>query len=426
MGMADSNVSISFGADASDFLEGVARVSAALQTLPAGVNQVAQGVDQSSQSFAAFGAGATSVLTKIAQVAREAGASQQDLTRASMMAINGEISVERTALAEKKSLYAELTKLKVMSAGERLAATRAALDAEYASERSLLDKELQIDGLRLQQRQQILNRMLMLDAKYAQDSQKAMLQSVEQIVAPMNRTIDSMSSSLASGLTEMIAGTKNFRQVVQSLALSVESQFVRMGVDVVADWGKKQLALAAVSIAGEGQKTAAAQAGAAARSGVSAGEAAAGQASIFATMLKSITASASESFAGVFGFLAPVMGPAAAGPASAAQGAVMSVAAFDIGAWSIPQSQLAMVHQNELVMPAAEAGAFRSMLSAQANGGGKAAQGGASGGDAHLHVHALDAQSAKSWVSNNSRQITKAMNQAMKNGDHLGLRRLGG
>ncbi len=56
--MANSNVSISFGADASDFLEGVARVSAALQTLPAGVTQVAQGVERSSQSFAAFGAGA--------------------------------------------------------------------------------------------------------------------------------------------------------------------------------------------------------------------------------------------------------------------------------------------------------------------------------------------------------------------------------
>ncbi len=263
--MANSNVSISFGADASDFLEGVARVSAALQTLPAGVTQVAQGVDRSSQSFAAFGAGAANALTKITQVSRETGASQQDLARASMMAINGEISAERAALGEKKSLYAELTKLKVMSAGERLVATRAALDAEYKSEHSLLEGELQIDGLRLQQRQQILNRMLMLDAKYAQDSQKVMLQSVEQMVAPMNRTINSMSSSLSSGLTGMIAGTKNFRQVMQSLALSVESQFVRMGVDVVADWGKKQFALAALSIAGEGQKTAAAQAGAATR-----------------------------------------------------------------------------------------------------------------------------------------------------------------
>ena len=220
-------------------------------------------------------------------------------------------------------------------------------------------------------------------------------------------------------------GTKNFRQTLQSVTQSVVSQFVRMGVDVVGDWGKKQLALTALSVAGESQKTAAATAGAAAREGVAAGEAAAGQASILASMLKSVTASASETFAGVFGFLSPVMGPAAAGPAAAAQGAVLSVAAFDIGAWSIPQDQLAMVHRNELVMPAAEAGAFRSLLSQQANGGasGSGAQG---GGDTHVHlnVNALDAGSVKNWLGNNSRQIMKAMNQAVKNGDHLGLRRL--
>ena len=421
--MADSNVSISFGADASDFLDGVARVSAALQTLPTAVNQISQGIGKSSQGFAAFGVGATNALAKIAQAARETGASQQDVNRASMMAISGEISAERAALAEKKSLYDELTKLKVLSGGERLAATQGALDAEYASERSLLEKELQLDGLRLQQRQQILNKMLVLDAKHAQDGQRVMLQSVEQMVAPMNKMIDSMSASFSTGLTGMIMGTKNFQQVLQSLAQSVVSQFVKMGVDVVADWAKKQLALAALSVAGEGQKTAAAMAGASARVGVSAGEAAAGQASILASVLKSITASAAKTFAGVFGFLAPVMGPAAAGPAAAAQGAVMSVAAFDIGAWSIPQDQLAMVHRNELVMPAAEAGAFRSLLSNQANGAGAASQG---GGDTHVHlnVNALDAGSVKNWLGNNSRQIMKAMNQAVKNGDHLGLRRL--
>ena len=326
-------------------------------------------------------------------------------------------------MTEKKQLYDELTKLKVMSGGQRLAATQAALDAEYAAERSLLAKESQLDGLRLQQREQIANKLKAVDAKYALDSQKIMLQSVEQLVAPMNRMIDSMSASLTSGLTGMIEGTKNFRQVLQSLAQSVVSQFVKMGVDVVADWAKKQLALAALSVAGEGQKTAAAMAGASARTGVSVGEAAAGQASILASMLKSITASASETFAGVFGFLSPVMGPAAAGPAAAAQGAVMAVAAYDIGAWSIPQDQLAMVHQNELIMPAAEAGAFRSMLGNQVHGGGANAQG---GGDTHVHlnVNAMDAGSVKNWLGNNSRQIMKAMNQAVQNGDHLGLRRL--
>jgi hypothetical protein len=422
--MAESNVSISFGADASDFLDGVARVSAALQTLPTNVNQVAVGVDRSSQSFAAFGANAAGALARISESARAAGASQQDATRASIVAINGEIFAERAALVEKKSLYDELTKLKVMSASERLSGSRAALDEEYAAEKSLIEKELQLGDLSLQQREQVLNKMVALDARYALDSQKIMLQSVEQMVAPVDHAIDSMASSFSSGLTGMVVGTRTLNQTLLSLSQSVVAQFVHMGVDVVADWGKRQIALAALSAAGESQKTAAAATGAAARSGLAAVEAAAGETSILASALKSITTSASEAFAGVFGFLAPVMGPAAAGPAAAAQGAVMSVAAFDIGAWSIPQDQLAMVHRNEMVMPAAEAGAFRSMLS-NAAGGGAPVQG---GGDTHVHlnVSAMDAGSVKAWMSDNSRQLMKAMNQAVRNGDHLGLRRLAG
>ncbi|MCW2275045.1 hypothetical protein GJ654_09965 [Rhodoblastus acidophilus] len=384
--MADSNVSISFGADVSGFLGGVARVSAALQQLPSVANT-----------------------------------SHQEIARASLVAINGEIAAERAGLSQKEALYRELTKLKIMSGGERVAATQAALDSEYAAERALLQKELQIDNLRLPQRQAVLSRMMLLDQQYAANSQRLMLQSVQQIVGPWNHMIDAMSSSMSSSLAGMITGAKNLQQAMRAVTTALVNQFVKMGVDIVADWAKKQLAMAVLSIAAEGQKTAAASAGAAARSGISAGEAAAGQATIFSSVLRSIIASASETFAGVFGFLSPIMGPAAAGPAAAAQGAVMSVAAFDIGAWSIPHDQLAMVHQNELVMPAAEASAFRSMLSSQAGGGG-APQGGAS--SVHLNVSALDASSVKNWLGANSRQIMKAMDQAVRKGDHLGLRRL--
>ncbi|PPQ33638.1 hypothetical protein CCR94_01110, partial [Rhodoblastus sphagnicola] len=310
--MADSNVSISFGADTSGFLDGVARVSAALQQLPTGVGEASAAVEKSQQSFAAFGAGASAALAKINDMARASGASQQEVARASLVAINGEIAVEHMALAQKQALYHELTKLKIMSGGERLAASQAALDAEYASERALLQKESQLDGLRLPQRQAINNRMMQLDQHYAASSQRLMLQSVEQMVAPMNHMIDAMSSSFSHSLTGMIMGTKNLQQAMRALTTAVVSQFVRMGVDVVADWAKKQLAMAALSVTSEGQKTAAASAGAAARTGISAGEAAAGQATIFSSVLQSITASASEAFAGVFGFLSPIMGPAAA------------------------------------------------------------------------------------------------------------------
>jgi len=253
------------------------------------------------------------------------------------------------------------------------------------------------------------------------------MQSVAQMAAPMSKIADAMTNSLSSGVTGMITGTRTLRQGLQSLAQSITAQFVKMGVDIVGDWAKKEVALTALAVAGETQKTAAASAGAAARGGIGVSEASAASAATLANVLKNITASASETFAGVFGFLSPVMGPAAAGPAAAAQGAVMSVAAFDIGAWSLPQDQLAMVHKNELIMPAAEAGAFRAMLSGQASGGAGGLSGAvASGGDTHVHlnVNALDAGSVKHWLGGNSRQIMKAMNQAIRDGDHLGLRRL--
>ena len=87
-------------------------------------------------------------------------------------------------------------------------------------------------------------------------------------------------------------------------------------------------------------------------------------------IVRSILSSAAEAFAGVFGFLAPIMGPFAAGPATAAQATVAgmagAVASADIGMWRVPQDMLTLVHHNELVMPAAQAGAFRGMLSGEA------------------------------------------------------------
>ncbi len=422
--MADSNVSISFGADVSGFLDGVSRVSSALQGLPAGVNQVGLGLDRSAQSFSAFGAGAASALVKVGESARSAGASQQETARSSLMAIDGEISAERAAFAEKRTLYGELTRLKVMSVNERLSATRSALNEEYAAERSLLEKELQLGALSQQQRQQLLNRMLMLDSRYAMESQKIMLQSVAQIVGPMDHIVDSVASSFSSGLAGMMFSGRTFGQMMAAVARSVVSQFLRMGAEMVADWAKAQIAQSVLSQTAEGQKTAAALAGASARDGAMGGEAASGIASIIANAVKSITVDAGAAGAGATAFMAPFMGPAAVAEGAAVKGAVLSMAAFDIGAWQIDQDQVAMVHRNEMVMPAAEAGAFRSMLSGAANVGG--ASGAQPGGDTHVHlnVSAMDAASVKNWLSGNSRQIMKAMDQAVRNGNHLGLRRL--
>jgi hypothetical protein len=123
------------------------------------------------------------------------------------------------------------------------------------------------------------------------------------------------------------------------------------------------------------------------------------------------------------------MGPLAAGPAAAAQATVASavgaVASADIGMWSVPADMLTLIHHNELIMPAAEAGAFRDLLSG-------ASQGGQSGANVsitpttHFHVNAIDGGSVSQWMRANSSQMMRAVDEAVRHGAHLGLRRLTG
>jgi hypothetical protein len=152
-------------------------------------------------------------------------------------------------------------------------------------------------------------------------------------------------------------------------------------------------------------------------------------------MIRSILSSAAETFAGVFGFLAPLMGPFAAGPAAAAQASVAgmagAVASADIGMWQVPRDQLALIHQNELIMPAGPAGALRNMLTNAPNGGGADGIGAGGGSVAihpttHFHVNAMDGASVASWMRSNGPGMAKALDQAVRHGAALGLKRLNG
>lgn len=424
--MADSNVSISFGADASDFLDGVAKVSAALQGLPAGVGQIGASLDRTSASFAAFGAGAASALGRFGEASRQSSASQQQASQMALVAISSEMGAAQQAFAAEKNFADQMTRLKVMNASQRLAATTDALDREYAAETALIDRQSQLLGESLRGHQILLNEKLALDEHYAQNSQKIMMQAAEQFAAPFDRAIDQVSSSFSSCLSGMMFGGRNFQAAMAHVAQSLAAQFLRMGLSVVGDWAKQQIGMVALSQAAESQKTAAAAAGAAARQGVAAGEASSGFAAVAANAIKAISIDAGAAGAGATAFMAPFIGPAAVAEGAAVKGAVLSMAAFDIGAWQIDQDQVAMVHRNEMVMPAAEAGAFRSMLSGAAQGGGQGGGGQGSGGDTHVHLNlsAMDGASVQNWLAGNSRQIVKALDAAVRKGDHLGLRRL--
>ena len=62
------------------------------------------------------------------------------------------------------------------------------------------------------------------------------------------------------------------------------------------------------------------------------------------------------------------------------------MASFDVGSWNLPGDMVAKVHQGEMTIPKTFADDLRS------NGGL-----GGGGGDVHLHVNAIDANSVKKF-----------------------------
>jgi hypothetical protein len=111
-------------------------------------------------------------------------------------------------------------------------------------------------------------------------------------------------------------------------------------------------------------KTGAVTTGAAARAAAETAGATTGLLAQIGNAFAVITADAAKTFAGVFAFLSPTMGPAAAGPASASAAAVEASAAgvaipgLAVGTDMVLSDGLAYLHGGEKVVPATTSGPY--------------------------------------------------------------------
>ena len=98
-------------------------------------------------------------------------------------------------------------------------------------------------------------------------------------------------------------------------------------------------------------------------------------------------------------YVGPFLAPVAAGVAFA------GVMAFAEGGWDrVPSDQVAMIHKNEMVLPAHIAEPVRQMAAA---GGG---------GGLHVHVHALDAKSFHGYLNQNQGALAQVLGDIARNG----------
>ena len=428
--MAD-DVTIRFSADTDDLEDGLANVRGAVGSVTPDLKKLSESVSDAAQKTApataafsrmsiAIGDGLPGALRPASSALGALG----DDAGAAKKRIDDEIKALQESLAIKKTIFDGEAKLKNISEGEKIAFVRAATQEEYEAQRALLEQEAGLADLSVKQKEAALSKIRTLEATH----QKQMLQLAYQAAEEQDKIWQGLASKIGSSMSSSIMGllqhTTTFREGVRQMAVQATQYFVNMGTQWVASFAMNIAKNIATHVMGEQAMTEATQLGVSERTASEAAGSVADIAGKVAAVIKSIMASSAESFAGVFGFMAPLLGPAAAGPAAAAQATVAgaaSIASFDIGAWNIPQDQLAMVHKNELVMTASQGDAFRNLVN---NGGARSDAAPSVHAPVNFHVHALDAQGVASFLQGNGREIMKAVGRHVQDGLHLGVRGL--
>jgi hypothetical protein len=218
------------------------------------------------------------------------------------------------------------------------------------------------------------------------------------------KSFSNLQGAINSSITGMILGTTTWQKAVQRLSQMALTDMINLAQQQLAQWLASELGMTAATEAGAATRTASEQA--------------ASNASLTSVALKAIKMIANDAlqtFAGVFAFFSPEMGPAAAAPAAASAASVSAASgaiAFAAGGmWEVPSDTLAMIHKQESILPAHIAQPMRDFFT----GGGAAAGGG--GGNFAITIQAIDTQTGAQFLMNNAGAIAQGLAREMRNGN---------
>ena len=412
--MVDS-VKITLTADISDLQSGLAQaaagVNSTVESMRTGASQVAVSFGDLQRAYAA------GVVQRLSLVKGESD-DEMAIARAGDRA---QTDIALDAVKLKQSQVQESAQLDQISHADEVAqlmtleSEREAIEARHLA---FLQQTYQDN---LAQYANVQRQIDELAAQSALKRQQIEATYARQIYADYRQSFDQIAASASTQIGQLIQGQETLRQAVANVLLSIVESFIQARLKAVADWAAGVVAETAATHAGEAAKTSAVVAGTAARTSATETGAIASAATTIASIARSIVASAAETFAGIFGFLAPILGPAAAGPAAAGQATVLAAGAalpsFDSGAWNLPADMVAMVHRGEMIVPAGVAGQIRD---GAAGVGSVTVQ-----HHAHFNVTAMDARSVGRFFRDNGKTILGAINDGVRKGAHLGFTRLG-
>ena len=246
-----------------------------------------------------------------------------------------------------------------------------------------------------------LDKLLEIRQKHAKQVEQLNTALANQTKQDFQNMLAPIENAVSTSVQGMIQGTTTLQKAMQNLMQSILASFVSSLTKMAGEW-----------IATELVKTGSAKAGSAIRQALGIEETSATIATKTTEGAAVVSVNAAEMATGAAGAVAPTpfIGPglAAAAFASAmalglsAKSLFSASGGFDIPAGANPLTQL---HASEMVLPAHIANPLRESL----------ANGGAGGGDTHLHVHAVDAPSVERLFRDNGHLLAREMRRQARN-----------
>ena len=413
------DITIKFSADTSNLQRGMQdasnAVSATTGTMRGSAAQIAASFGALSQAYI------NSAVQKL-QATQEANAQMRAMMQEEE---NARYQIALGGVRMKQALVRQEVQTAQMSHEQELASLLALEDQREAIERRHLQALLINTAEGSKQYAHYQLRLETLASQSALRREQIERNYNREVYNDDRRTFEQIGSLMSSAIMGMIQGHETLRQATKKVLLGIIQDFIQARMRMVADWAAGVAAQVTSTQLGEVAKTTAIGTGVAARVTTEQSGAAASLAINAASMIRQIFASAQETFAGVFGFLAPVMGPAAAGPAAAAQSLVVGMAHFAVGAWQLPADTIGQLHQGEMIVPAAATPWAQGLMANASGGTGNSGNSGVTvNHTTHFNISALDSGDVKRWFKQNGKTILRTVNESVRLGAHLGLSKL--
>jgi hypothetical protein len=324
-----------------------------------------------------------------------------------LASLDADEKVTDAAYARRKAAIQEEAELGKISASEEVARLKDLLDTEWALEQDYYEKKLAAAVNDVRTREKLTSQEELAYEKYLTDKEKLDTQAVqnsekqwESLLQPIQRAVD-------TSVTGIILGTTTVQKALSNLAQSIVAEFVNSAVkSVFGEIGK----LLGASLAGGGGSSGDQDfwggiTGAGEDiegGGISAGPFNSG--GLLGTLGLGSLVSGGGIFGGLFKGIGSLFGFEHGGIVPSAQ-----------GGWMVPSTSLAMLHANEMVLPANISQGLQSMIA----GGGTGAGSSGAGANVMFNVSAIDSQSVAKFFQSNGNVLVAAINRAMRNGAAL-------